>query len=218
MTTTDKWSGAEDMLRNWSNICKYRIKTHQADSIFYSRADSWLTNTWIAVNAASGATIVGTAKNHLAVYISGGIVLLNTILAGVAKALSLAQSAVRHANAADKYSAVVMNIQALLAIPASDRAITPEDALNATKNAILQIESQSPVIPNSFDEVKALDARAPPPDFANIYNRCSAPLYSHRPAFWPESSASSVAIPETKQALIEMQERKTKRETELASE
>lgn len=201
-STPEQWAGAEQTLIRWSNLCKYRIHTHDIDALYFSRADRYVTATHLTVAALSGVTNMSLAHNSLAVYISGGIFLANTILSGITKAFGFSEESVRHANAADKYSYIVMDIDGLLAIPAADRAITPDDALKTTKNAVLQIQSQAPVIPDAYD------GNDPPPnanlkrqsgDYSNIFNRSAAPLYSHRLAFWPVEEDPSISQVEMQQ-------------------
>jgi hypothetical protein len=179
----------ENLLRKWAQTSKTFAIMHSLSAAFYAKWDRWLGIPVVLLGAVTASSIFATSQDtHIQVhYANGGLALLAAGLSGVARFLGYAEKQVKHQNASVKYTAISMEVDALLSFPREGRTAGPQEFINTTRGKILEIREGAPeVIAGVMTEyLKGYDR-----SLTRVKSRVNRRLRSQSPSGEPPSDGS----------------------------
>ena len=142
----------ENLLKRWSEHSKIYKTMHSIASQYYTEWDRRLGIPVIILGAFTASSIFSvngfsTELAYIMNYVNGSLALVLTALTGINKFLGLQEKSVKHNQAVFKYFSIAMEIEQILTFPRNGRRIEPEEFLNSTKLAILEVREHAPEVP-----------------------------------------------------------------------
>ena len=143
---------ADELLREWYKKASAFEAAHMAASNFYYGKDTWIAIPSIILSVLSGSLAFSTTgfpddiKNTF-LFVTGGISIINTIIASIKEYFSWGQKHFNHAASALAYQKLKNNIEIQLALHKMGIDIPYEKIIQETGMMITKIENESPQLP-----------------------------------------------------------------------
>lgn len=143
---------ADELLREWFKKASTLEVAHVKASNWYYGKDTWIAIPSIILSVLSGSLAFSTTgfpediKNTF-LFVTGGISIVNTIIASIKEYFSWGQKHFNHAAAALAYQKLKNNIEIQLALHKMGIDIPYEKIIQDTGNMITKIENEAPQLP-----------------------------------------------------------------------
>lgn len=143
---------ADELLREWFKKATALEAAHIKASNWYYGKDTWIAIPSIILSVLSGSLAFSTTgfpdeiKNTF-LFVTGGISIVNTIIASVKEYFSWGQKHFNHAATALAYQKLKNNIEIQLALHKMGIDIPYDKIIKETGTMITKIENESPQLP-----------------------------------------------------------------------
>lgn len=152
---------ADELLREWFRKSTILEAAHVKASNQYYKKDTWIAIPSIVLSVLSGSLSFSTTgfpddiKNTF-LFVTGGISIINTIIASVKEYFSWSQKHFNHASTALAYQKLKNHIEIQLALHKMGLDIPYEKIVSETGNMITKIDNEAPQLPKNIRETLKL--------------------------------------------------------------
>jgi hypothetical protein len=148
---------ADELLREWFRKSSILEVAHTKASTQYYKKDTWIAIPSIILSVLSGSLSFSTTGfpddiKNTSLFVTGGISIINTIIASVKEYFSWSQKHFNHASTALAYQKLKNHIEIQLALHKMGLDIPYEKIVSETGSMITKIDNDAPQLPKRIRE------------------------------------------------------------------
>lgn len=154
-------SHADELLREWFRKATILEEAHAKASAFYQTKDAYIAIPSIIISALSGSisfTTTGLPNDvkNMFLYITGGLNVINTIIASIKEYFSWSKKQYDHGATAAAYQKLKNSIEIQLALHKMGLDIPYDKIISETGNVITKIDNDAPQLPKHIRDTLSI--------------------------------------------------------------